>query len=329
VLSQRGPDDRGVLIHNNNQSWVGLDQLHSSNSVLAHLRLSILDLSNSGHQPMVSPDGRYRMVYNGEVYNYKELRKELETEGVQFKSDSDTEVVLFALIHWGLSAITRFVGMFAIAFHDDQEKKLVLIRDYFGIKPLFYCKTELGMFGFASELPAILAMPHVKKRVNPQRLYDYLLFGDYDSVAETMIEGVQHLLPGHTMVIDSETAEVLEQTRYWQPELGDIQQISFADAAEELRQLFLDNIRLHLRSDVPLGAALSGGVDSSAVTASVRFLEPDFDLKTFTYVATGSAVNEEKWADCVIKNTAAKSYKVSISAARMVSDLDDLIMVQG
>jgi asparagine synthase (glutamine-hydrolysing) len=328
-MHRRGPDDQGLLIHRKNVGWRADENLDGADIVLAHLRLSILDLSVRGRQPMASADGRYRMVYNGEVYNYKELRKELELEGMVFKTDTDTEVVLQALSHWGLSVITRFIGMFAIAFHDDQEKKTYLIRDFFGIKPLFYIKNESGMFGFASELPAILALPNVKRKVNPQRLYDYLLFGDYDSVSETMIEGVKHILPGHYMVVDSTTATIIEETRYWQPELGPIQQLSFSDSAEKLRELFLDNIRLHLRSDVSLGAALSGGVDSSAVAASIRYLEPDFDLKTFTYVASGSSLNEEKWADSVIQSIGAKSYKVSITANEMVSDLDDLIKVQG
>lgn len=329
LMHQRGPDDQGLLVHKENVGWGPDEQLDGANIVLAHLRLSILDLSERGHQPMISPDGRFRIVYNGEVYNYKELRKELESEGVSFSTDTDTEVVLLALVHWGLDAISRFVGMFAIVLHDDLEKKLTLIRDFFGIKPLFYIRTQSGMFGFASELPAIMALPNVKRKVNSQRLYDYLLFGDYDSHSETMIEGVNHLLPGHYMVIDSSTGKLLEETRYWQPELGPIQDLSFSQATEKLRELFLDNVRLHLRSDVPLGAALSGGLDSSAITASVRHLEPDFNLQTFTYVASGSSLNEEKWADCVIKNTGAKSHKVSINAAEMVAGLDDLIKVQG
>lgn len=328
-MRTRGPNDRGVAAYVEGRGWNTDEHSACANIMLAHLRLSILDLSDRGHQPMVSPDGRFRLVYNGEVYNYRELRKTLESRGVVFITDTDTEVVLHALSSWGLSAIERFVGMFAIAFHDSLESKLYLIRDFFGIKPLFYTRTESGMFGFASELPALLSLPDVKRKVNPQRAYDYLLFGDYDSDSETMIEGVKHVLPGHYMVIDSTTGEVLNETRYWQPELGAIENLSFSEAGEKLRELFLDNIRLHLRSDVPLGAALSGGVDSSAVTAAVHYLEPDFNLQTFTYVATGSSMNEEKWADCVIESTGARAFKVAINAAEMVADLDDLIRTQG
>jgi asparagine synthase (glutamine-hydrolysing) len=328
-MRTRGPNDRGVAAYVEGRGWNTDEHSDCANIMLAHLRLSILDLSDRGHQPMVSPDGRFRLVYNGEVYNYRELRKTLESSGVVFITDTDTEVVLHALSFWGLSAIERFVGMFAIAFHDSLERKLYLIRDFFGIKPLFYTRTESGMFGFASELPALLSLPDVKRKVNPQRAYDYLLFGDYDSDSETMIEGAKHVLPGHYMVIDSTTGEVLNETRYWQPELGAIENLSFSEAGEKLRELFLDNIRLHLRSDVPLGAALSGGVDSSAVTAAVHHLEPDFSLQTFTYVATGSSMNEEKWADCVIESTGARAFKVAINAAEMVADLDDLIRTQG
>ena len=329
VMHGRGPDDKGLLIHSRARGWSTVDNLKGADTVLGHLRLSILDLSPRGHQPMSSADGRYRIVYNGEVYNFKELKVELELEGHVFKSDTDTEVVLKALTHWGLSALTRFVGMFAIVLHDDLEKKVYLIRDFFGIKPLFYVKNESGMFGFASELPAIINLPEVKKKVNPQRLYDYLLFGDYDSSSETMIEGVKHVLPGHYMVIDSITANIIEETRYWKPELGVIEQLSFTDSAEKLRTQFLNSVRLHLRSDVSLGVTLSGGIDSSSITAAVRHLEPDFNLKTFTYVASGDATNEEVWANRVIKDTGAKSYKASINADEMVSDLDNLIKLQG
>ena len=329
IMHGRGPDDKGLLVHSRDRGWSTDDDLKGADTVLGHLRLSILDLSPRGHQPMSSADNRYRIAYNGEVYNYKELREELELEGHVFESDTDTEVVLQALSHWGLSALTRFKGMFAIVLHDDVEKKVYLIRDFFGIKPLFYVKNESGLLGFASELPAIMTLPEVKKKVNPQRLYDYLLFGDYDSSAETMIEGVKHILPGHYIVIDSKTANIIEETCYWKPELGAIEELSFSDSAEKLRTQFLDNIRLHLRSDVSLGAALSGGVDSSSITAAIRHLEPDFDLKTFTYVASGKSSNEEAWANRVIKDTGAKSYTVSINADEMASDLDDLIKLQG
>lgn len=329
LMQNRGPDDQGILIRRVDGRWNYGDQLQGANLVLAHLRLSILDLSERGHQPMVSADGRYRIIYNGEIYNYKELRTELESVGIAFSTETDTEVVLHALAHWGMDALSRFVGMFAIVLHDSLENKLTLIRDFFGIKPLFYVRANSGMFGFASELPAILALPNVKRKVNPQRLYDYLLFGDYDSQSETMIEGVKHLLPGHYMVVDGSTGAFIEEVCYWRPELGLIHELNFSQAAEKLRELFLENVRLHLRSDVALGMTLSGGVDSSAVTAAVRYLEPDCNLKTFTYVASDNALNEERWANCVIKKTGAKPHKVSVNALEMRSDLDNLIKAQG
>jgi len=329
-MRYRGPDDRGVVAFDGKASrWNQSAPFHVANILLGHLRLSILDLSSRGHQPMVSPDGRFRVAYNGEVYNYRELKKELALEGVSFITDSDTEVVLHALIHWGISALNRFVGMFAISFYDDVENRLLLIRDHFGIKPLYYTKTQDGLIGFASEIPALLSMPGVARKLNAQRVYDYLLFGDYDSNEESIIKDVFQLQPGSYIAIDCANASVVESKSYWTPELQPLQKLTFVDAAEQLRAMFLDHIRLHLRSDVPLGAALSGGVDSSAVVASIRHLYPDFEIKTFTYVAPGSSINEEAWADCVIGATGAESFKVAVSPSEMISDLDDLILSQG
>ena len=289
MLNHRGPDDRGLMYFHPKQGWQ--DQKDEINEgthlLLGHVRLSILDLSSLGKQPMMTEDGRFRITYNGELYNYRELRQELEIKGMVFSTQTDTEVVLKAFALWGLGCLTRFTGMFAMAIHDDKDKKIYLIRDHFGIKPLFYTSTSTGNIFFASELQVLLTFPDVSRVISSQRAYDYLLFSDYDSHEETMVQGIYNVLPGHYLVIDSSTARILQNTRYWQLNL-DIQcQLNFDDAAEKLRNMFLDNIRLHLRSDVPFGAALSGGVDSSAVTCAIRYLEPEIDLPSFSYIASG------------------------------------------
>ncbi len=331
LLRHRGPDDHGMMFQLADGRWCEREHELRDDVPLfiGHVRLSILDLSPLGKQPMMTEDGRFRLSFNGEVYNYLELREELRSQGVRFRTDTDSEVVLQAFACWGLACLNRFSGMFAMAIHDDREKKLYLIRDHFGIKPLYYAAAKSGQCFFASELPVMLRSPAVECKADPQRIYDYLIFGDYDSQDETMVEGVLHLPPGHCMTIDTNTGEVIEQQRYWKPDLTRTSSLSFSEAAEALRELFLKNVRLHLRSDVPLGAALSGGVDSSAVTCAIRHLEPDMPLKTFTYVAAGTEVDEEAWADTVIHHVGSKAYKVRIGPRELTDDLDDLIQAQG
>ena len=331
LLRHRGPDDHGMMFQLADGRWCEREHELRDDVPLfiGHVRLSILDLSPLGKQPMMTENGRFRLSFNGEVYNYLELREELRSQGVQFKTHTDSEVVLQAFACWGPACLNRFSGMFAMAIHDDREKKLYLIRDHFGIKPLYYCSDASGNVLFASELSVLLNSSGVERQASAQRMYDYLLFGDYDSHAATMIEGVEHLLPAHYMVIDSETGHVLHRKRYWQPDLTHTSPLSFDDAADKLRTMFLDNVSLHLRSDVPVGAALSGGVDSSAVTCAIRYLEPEMELPTFTFVATGSDVNEERWADIVAAKTGSVSHKVRIDPAEIVEDLDALILAQG
>ncbi len=331
ALHHRGPDDRGVMFQQPDRNWSGCEDAVAEDVpiLLGHVRLSILDLSPLGKQPMVTPDGRFRLTFNGEVYNYRELRSELESLGITFTTRTDTEVVLHAFAQWGLECMNRFTGMFAMAVHDDRDSRLYLIRDHFGIKPLFYATPSAGQLIFSSELPLLLLFPTVSRRISAQRVYDYLLFGDYDSHQNTMVDAIQQLPPAHYMVIDCQSGKVLEKDRYWKPELQQTQQLSFSEATEQLRGQFLDNVRLHLRSDVPLGSALSGGIDSSAVCCAIRELEPNLKLPTFTFIAPGSEVDEEHWANQIASHIHAEMYKVQVDPHEMVADLDDLIRVQG
>ncbi len=331
AMQHRGPDDHGVVYRTMDAQWQDTQEGLKKPTVLllGHVRLSILDLSPLGRQPMGTADGRYRISFNGEVYNYVELRRELEASGVVFRTHTDTEVVLQAFARWGLECMNLFTGMFAMAIHDAVENKLYLIRDHFGIKPLYYATPEGGSICFASELSVLLDFPGVARRANAQRVYDYLLFGDYDSSESTMIDGVRHLPPAHYLTVDCENGLIVEKRRYWKLDIKRTVDLGFNVAAEQFREMFLRNIRLHLRSDVPLGAALSGGVDSSAVTCAIRYLEPDMPLKTFTYVASGTELDEEHWADAVIRRVRSEPFKVRLHPRELVEDLDRLICAQG
>jgi asparagine synthase (glutamine-hydrolysing) len=321
-LQHRGPDDQGVARFD----------LAAGSLQLAHRRLAILDLTAAGHQPMQSPDGRYVVVFNGEIYNFLELRQTLAAQGQIFHSHSDTEVLLAAWARWGVSCLPQLRGMFAFAMLDRHGQTLTCVRDPFGIKPLYLAADHQG-FCFASELPALAALRPAAPAFDPQWMLDYLLGGSYDSGARTAFEGVKALLPGHWIEVDCgrpwSSASISEPRRWWWPPLQERTDLSFAEAADELRQRLLANVRQHLRSDVPLAAALSGGIDSSAVVCAMRQLEPDLELHTFTFTASGSAVDEAPWAQRVNQATGALGHPLQVQPEELLRDLPSLIAAQG
>ena len=318
AMRHRGPDDQG---------YEGFELESGGRLYLGHTRLSIIDLSAGGHQPMHSIDGRYSIVFNGEIYNYRELKHELQAAGHVFKSDSDTEVLLVAWRQWGSHCLARLVGMFAFVVFDRHRQTITCARDAFGIKPFFYSSTQSG-FAFASEVTALNCIRGVKPELDFQQAYDYLVLADYDSGERTFFCGVRHLRPGHLLTVElGDGTTSLES--WWRPDISLRSSLSFADAAQHLRTLFLDSVRLHLRSDVPLGAALSGGLDSSAVVCAMRRLEPEATINTFSYIAAGSDVSEEKWVDDVTAHVSSRAFKVRVTPEELVRDLDDMISVQG
>lgn len=316
-LKLRGPDDRGC------------DVVSTGNGVVAlgHARLSIIDVSSGGHQPMISADGRFALVFNGEIYNYRELREELRGFGHHFQSQSDSEVLLAAWAQWGSECLPKLDGMFAFVVHDRQRQRLVCARDGFGIKPLFFL-SEPGRFLFASTQRALVALRGEPPRADWQRCYDYLVHGDYDGTESTFVAGVRQIPPGHLLEIDLTGCLSSEAQSWWIPRTVE-DRWTFSDACEAVRETFLTNIRLQLRSDVPLGAALSGGVDSSAVVCAMRYVEPSADINTFSYIARGTSLDEEYWVDRVTAHVGARAYKVTADEGDLLRDLDDLIEAQG
>ncbi len=332
--AHRGPDDLGFL------GWrTGTQELKISRQAqevsdgahiaFIHRRLTIIDESEGGWQPKASACGRYAICFNGEIYNYLELKTELNAQGVRFSTKSDTEVLLNALIHWGIEkTLPRLTGMFAFAFLDCQAQSVILARDPFGIKPLSFASYRGGI-AFASELTTLLGLDEVKRTVEPQALYDYLRFGFTDMGAETLFSKINHLKPAHYAVVDLNDIQV-NPVRYWQPSIQKTIDISFDEAASHLRGLFEESVSLHLRSDVPVGAALSGGVDSSAVVMAMRAQEGDnLNLHTFSFIAPGEAMDEENWADIIGQSVNANMHKVQSNGAELVRDLDHIIERQG
>lgn len=318
LLTHRGPDDRGLEAV----------RVAAGQVVLGQTRLSVIDLSERAHQPMYSTDGRFLLVFNGEIYNHQELRAQLQSSGHGFRSSSDTEVLLQAWAAWGEAALPRFVGMFSFVLLDRESGLLHGARDAFGIKPLYY-QTNAQGFGFASELPALQALGvDGHDELDWQTAYDYLAHGSYDTGERTFFRNTRALPAGHSFCYDT-TRRRFTSKAWWQPKIFPVQRISIDDAAQELRRLLLDSVRLHLRSDVPLGTALSGGLDSSAIVGCMRHLEPDIPIHTFSFIASGNTVSEERWIDLVNTQANTIAHKVVIAPQELATDLDDMIAAQG
>lgn len=266
AIAHRGPDGEG--------HWI------EGNAGLGHRRLAIIDLSPAGHQPMISADHRYVLSYNGEVYNYRELRAELEAAGFWFRSKTDTEVVLHAFAQWGSEALLRFNGMFALAILDRKDRSLLLARDRYGIKPLYYAR-QGNIFAFGSEQKAITALPGFRRELDKAALLEYFTFQNIFT-DRTLLEDVKLLPAGHFTRIDLGQAGARpEPTRYWDYRFREPEQVKDKrDYAEELDRLFHQAVNRQLVSDVELGAYLSGGMDSGSITAVA--VQSFHNLKTFT-----------------------------------------------
>lgn len=317
-IKHRGPDHKEYVQESVNGTLV----------MLGHTRLSIIDLTDAGSQPFHSDCGSYSLIFNGEIYNYKELRSELELLGIVFKTQTDTEVLLKSITQWGLDVLPRLIGMFSFVYFDRHQNNLTLVRDAFGIKPFFYCN-ENNNFTFASELGPLLKLRDCNSKPNLQAAYDYLVHGDYDSTETSFIDGVKHLRPAHYLVFDIASQSIKEISPWWKPNIQTRTDISFEEAVCQLRKLFLESIQLHLRSDVPLGIALSGGIDSSAVVSAVRFLEPDIELNTFSYIASDALISEEHWVDKLNAGMNAIQHKVVANEGEMQLDLLSMVLAQG
>lgn len=311
AIAHRGPDGEGHWIEEN----VGL----------GHRRLSIIDLSSAGHQPMISADYRYVLSYNGEIYNFREIKKELEAEGVRFRSRTDSEVVLSALAHWKTDALLKFNGMFALALWDRKEKSLLLARDRYGIKPLYYSNNH-KRFLFGSEQKAVLTHPDQENKLNKSALLEYFTFQNLFT-CQTLTEGLQILPAGHFLVLDTNRKEGVKIECYWdycfsEPKIKQKND----DYIEELQRLFKQAVNRQLVSDVELGSYLSGGIDSGSITSIASKAYPN--LKTFTCgfdmsSATGIelAFDERTKAEAMSSFFKTEQYEIVLKAGDMERSL--------
>ena len=296
LLSHRGPDGKGTKM---------FDKLG-----LGHTRLSIIDLDVRGSQPMVDFNEEYWIVYNGEIYNYLELRETLNRLGYKFKTKTDTEVILNSYKHWGKKAFSKFNGMFAFCIYNKSEKKLICVRDRFGIKPLYY-RPGKEKFIFSSEIKPILSVLDTTPSVNRQTLFNYLHHGRVDYSNLTFFEGIINLTPGHYIEVTS--SGYSSEKRWW-----------FFNSSQRkstvplLREIFKDSVRLRMRSDVPVGACLSGGIDSTAiVNSALRLTNDNFN--------TYSAITEDNWKNSENRYITLASQKEKISPKYVKPSGENLI----
>ena len=280
-MEHRGPDNQG--------EWI------SSKVFMGHRRLSIIDLSEDANQPFVSVDGKHILSFNGAIYNYVELRETLKSQGVVFKTDSDTETMLAALEVWGDDALLKFDGMFAAAWHDTAKNRHVLMRDPLGQKPLYYSIYEGGVV-YASELRALLALPDFHWTIDKSAFRRYLMQGYY-ALEDTPVVGIKKLLPGHFLEIKS---NAIQCKRYWDSVPGeDILDIGDEEALEEFDQLFQNSCQQAMRADVPYGVLLSGGVDSSLVLQYCKDINPE--IRSFSVGMSDPEFDESEKAEVVSK----------------------------
>ncbi len=293
ILRHRGPDDEGYYITHG----IGL----------GHRRLSIIDLSPAGHQPMCNEDGNIWITYNGEVYNYIELAQELKARGHVFKSVTDTEVIIHAYEEYGEECLQKFNGMFAFAIWDDKKKKLFCARDRFGVKPFYYYSGGRS-FHFASEIKAIITDSTIERKPNDRIIYDYLAYGLLDHTEDTFFEGIKSLLPAHYLVIENSEIKI---RRYWDLDPTKVKnKVDDEECASKFYELFRDSVRLRLRSDVPVGTCLSGGLDSSSIVCVANDLlkecRAELKQRTFSSCFDHKKYDERVFIESVLKKTGAE-----------------------
>jgi len=342
-LRHRGPDDEGYLtLHadGSTQLWAGRDtdptlglpRLNPSmhvRVVLAHRRLSILDLSTAGHQPMSDESGRFWVVLNGEIYNYVELKRELGGLGHHFKTRSDTEVLLAALHEWGDQAVRRFRGMFAFAVVDRLRREVLLVRDPFGIKPLYYSRVAGGGLAFASEMKALVSLRSVSPEPQADALFQFIRFGLSDNGDRTMFSDIRQLPAGHILRIPLNDTASVAPVRYWSLPQRTNSVGNATEAARIVRDALLKSISLHMRSDVRVGSCLSGGLDSTAIVAVASTMIPASPgFGTVSFISEDPSGSEAPYVAIAERTYRIDSHRVEISAADIHKDLATLVRTQ-
>lgn len=349
AVRHRGPDDEGYVLFANGRPRIfggrdtpqdvfasrlpylpreRIDEASGGwQAALGHRRLSIVDLSPAGHQPMCSTDGDLWIVYNGEVYNHIELRAELERDGVRLATRSDTEVILAAYRRWGEKCLERFNGMFTFVLLDWRRRHLFAARDRFGIKPLYYWVSPAGTVAFASEIKQFSVLPGWRPLLNGQRAYDFIHWGIFDHSGETLFQGVRQLRGGEFISAPLEALARGPLPQQWY-RLAPKELPSGRNSAEAFSEVFEDSVRLRLRADVPVGSCLSGGLDSSAIVCvanrQLRAAGAETVQRTFSARSSDPRYDEGRYIDAVVRSTAVANFQVEPPIGRLFEILPTL-----
>jgi asparagine synthase (glutamine-hydrolysing) len=357
IIHYRGPDDEGYALfddqgnvfavgdndtspeaYNTDIPYRPIDTLQSLRQKdftagFGHRRLAIQDLSAYGHLPMSYAGNRYWITFNGEIYNFKELKHELQQLGHSFISHTDTEVILAAYSQWGVECLNRFRGMWSFAIYDNENKEIFVARDRFGIKPLYYWFSPGNVFCFASEIKQFTILPGWKATLNRQRAFDYLVYGMTDHTAETMFEGVYHIPAGcyfkaNISSIVPGAGGKIATTKWYFPRYKGFKN-TFAAAVNQFKVFFHNAVKEHMVADVPLGSALSGGLDSSALVCEMNNIlqrEKKAELqKTFSYCSADERYNEKKWMDEVTRQTNVEAHYITENGNNVFARAIELI----
>ena len=312
IQKHRGPDDEGLYT--------------DRSCVLGHRRLAIIDLSKDGRQPFVSSDGRFQLVYNGEIYNYIELREELKLLGRRFKTKTDTEVLLQAYQQYGAACLPKFNGMFAFAIYDSLRQNIFLARDRVGIKPLYYAIIDSTLY-FASEIKALCTVPALNLSLNYQSLFDYLVFNRTDIFDETFYKEVNRIPNGHYAKYD---ADGLKLFQWWNPEdyLHNSLEDDETQIKRKIQEILISAVKLRMRSDVPVGSCLSGGLDSS-ILIGILFDRDQVDegYPTFTASFPGHPIDETGYIDRLNKKYAFKNIRTYPTAKTAYDELRKFVYI--
>jgi len=351
VLGHRGPDDEGFLAVDakSREAYhlTGADSKvpgtrigdfdRSVDLLLGHRRLSILDTSSLGHQPMPNGSNTLWIVYNGEIYNYLELREQLKDLGYEFRTNADTEVLLAAYEQWGEDCLNRFNGMWAFVIYDSRKNVLFGARDRFGVKPFYYyCDDE--RFVFASEIKAIVSLPFIDREINPRAVFDYLVFGFQETEEEGFFKNIVELMPSCAFRYNL-SSNSMEKWKYYSLETADrwesFDEAKLGEYQSKVRDLLCKAVAMRLRSDVPVGSCLSGGIDSSAIVCIIDQLLRKNGIKqvgsrqrVFTAAHGLEAIDESKWANIVVEQTKTKWHKTVPKSSEFLVDLEDLVRTQ-
>jgi asparagine synthase (glutamine-hydrolysing) len=330
LMVHRGPDGEGLeeFAVGDRIASHSLGAPRSATVLFGHRRLAIIDLSEGARQPMSTPDGRFHLVFNGEIYNYREIGAELKNLGQTLRTHSDAEVLLLGWQRWGANLLPRLTGMFSFAVLDRENATVLLARDPFGIKPLYYFQTSDSVV-FASEITPLLNFPGISRRADAQTVYEFLsgVFGEHSN--RTFFQDVQQLPAAHYLLIPCLSPGTASPVCYWEVKRNPAGRISPEQSSSRFRGLFEKSVELNLRSDVPVGVSLSGGTDSSSIIATARSSQgPGYPLHTFSYVADDPQLSERRWCEIVTRAASTEQHWVYIQPGELIRDFEQLVRVQ-